>query len=140
MPAEPSCPAVAARAATGWLPDRHARVLAAPNRLTGGTEFRTAVRRGERRGGPLVVLHLLVTGEPTPPRVGFVVSRAVGNAVTRNLVKRRLRHLMRERLDVVPDGAVLVVRALPASAQAPYAALGAELDRALARWAGEERR
>ena len=32
------------------------------------------------------------------PRVGFVVSRAVGPATTRNLVKRRLRHLSRERL------------------------------------------
>ena len=69
------------------------------------------------------------------PRVGFVVSRAVGNAVTRNQVKRRLRHLMRERLDVLSPGTVLVVRALPPAAQAPYAALGVELDRALSRWA-----
>lgn len=30
-------------------------------------------------------------------QVGFVVSKAVGPAVTRNLVKRRLRHLTRAR-------------------------------------------
>ena len=63
---------------------------------------------------------------PEPgPRVGFVVSKAVGNAVTRNRVKRRLRHLARERLDVAARrAAVLVVRALPAAAAASYAELG----------------
>jgi len=65
--------------------------------------------------------------------VGFVVSRAVGNAVTRNVVKRRLRHLSRERLAGLPEGIETVVRALPASATASYAELGADLDRALAR-------
>ena len=69
----------------------------------------------------------------TPARVGFVVSRAVGNAVTRNHVKRRLRHLVRPALDALPSGAVVVVRALPPAATATYAELGAELDRALTR-------
>jgi ribonuclease P protein component len=69
---------------------------------------------------------------PTQPRIGFVVSRAVGPAVTRNLVKRRLRHLARERVTVLPPGSMLVVRALPQAANASYAELGAELDRCLA--------
>jgi len=68
-----------------------------------------------------------------PCRVGFVVSRAVGPAVTRNRVKRRLRHLVRARVDRLQDGSLLVVRALPASAGATFADLGAELDRCLAR-------
>jgi ribonuclease P protein component len=68
-----------------------------------------------------------------PARVGFVVSRAVGSAVTRNRVKRRLRHLMRERVVGLDEGSVLVVRALPAAAAATYADLGTELDRCLAR-------
>lgn len=66
------------------------------------------------------------------PRAGFVVSKAVGPAVTRNLVKRRLRHLVRARLGVLPPASLLVVRALPASATASYAELGHELDRCLA--------
>jgi len=73
----------------------------------------------------------LVTGEPC--RVGFVVSRAVGPAVTRNLVKRRLRHLMRDRVDRLGDDSLLVVRALPAAAAASYRDLGDELDRCLGR-------
>jgi ribonuclease P protein component len=68
-----------------------------------------------------------------PARVGFVVSKAVGSAVTRNRVKRRLRHLMRERVAGLDEGSLVVVRALPAAADAPYADLGAELDRCLAR-------
>ncbi len=50
------------------------------------------VRGGVRVGRPTLVVHAL--RKPGPPsRAGFVVSKAVGNAVTRNRVKRRLRHL-----------------------------------------------
>jgi ribonuclease P protein component len=69
---------------------------------------------------------------PTPVRVGFVVSRAVGNAVTRNRVRRRLRHLLRERLTSLPPGTDVVVRASPGSAQRSYRQLGTDLDAALA--------
>ena len=65
--------------------------------------------------------------------VGLVVSKAVGGAVLRNQVKRRLRHLARERLTSLPGSAVLVVRALPPAATASSAELGADLDRALGR-------
>jgi ribonuclease P protein component len=59
------------------------------------------------------------------------VSKAVGNAVVRNQVRRRLRHLVRPRLAELPAGALVVVRALPAAALSAYAALGADLDTAL---------
>ena len=66
-------------------------------------------------------------------RVGLVVSKAVGNAVVRNQVKRRLRHLAREHVSTLPGSAVLVVRALPAAASAPAAELRADLERCLRR-------
>ncbi len=68
---------------------------------------------------------------PASPVVGLVVSKAVGNAVTRNRVKRRLRELVRARLEVLPQRSCVVVRALPPSAQLPYAQLGADLDGAI---------
>ena len=87
-----------------------------------------------------MVVHLLVPSldraqpaVPDRPRVGFVVSKAVGRAVTRNLVKRRLRHLARERTGALPPHGMLVVRALPAAADASYDELARELDRCLAR-------
>jgi ribonuclease P protein component len=61
-----------------------------------------------------------------------VVSRAVGGAVVRNKVRRRLRHLVSERLAGLPPGSTLVVRALPQAARSSYAELGADLDGALA--------
>jgi ribonuclease P protein component len=91
-----------------------------------------------------MVVHLLVPPNerahldlPVGPRVGFVVSWAVGPAVTRNLVKRRLRHLARERTAALPPGSMLVVRALPASATATYDELARDLDRCLSRCAAK---
>jgi ribonuclease P protein component len=75
----------------------------------------------------------MVSREPGAARVGFVVSKAVGNAVTRNRVQRRLRHLTREHLTSLPVSAVLVVRALPAAADASYADLRDDLARSLGR-------
>ncbi len=69
----------------------------------------------------------------TEPRVGFVVNKAVGNAVTRNQVKRRLRHASRSRLEMLPGGARLVVRALPPAATGSSETLGRDLDGALQR-------
>lgn len=80
-----------------------------------------------------MVTHVLQTGMDTPPRIGFVVSKAVGGAVVRNRVTRRLRHLGAARVDTLPGGAAVVVRALPAAAEATYAGLAADLDRALRR-------
>lgn len=101
------------------------------------------VKSGARAGSGLLVVHELVdasspvAGSDNPhgtcPRVGFVVSKAVGNAVVRNRVKRRLRHLCRERLSGLPDGGLIVIRALPEAAQASYAELGVELSRCLSR-------
>lgn len=55
------------------------------------------------------------------------MSKAVGNAVVRNKVRRRLRHLVRPLLGDLPAGALLVVRALPAAAGASHATLGDDL-------------
>ena len=82
-------------------------------------------------------MHLVARHDETagtdPPRVGLVVSKAVGNAAVRNRVKRRLRHLAREHLASLPGSAVLVVRALPAAGTASHAELGADLARCLER-------
>jgi len=63
--------------------------------------------------------------------VGFIVSRGVGNSVTRHRVTRQLRHLMRERYLRLPPGTGVVVRAMRAAAGRTSAELGSSLDRAL---------
>jgi len=67
-----------------------------------------------------------------PPRVGFVVSKAVGNAVVRNRTKRVLRPLMNARIERLPDGLDVVVRANPDLAGTATATVAQDLDRLLA--------
>jgi ribonuclease P protein component len=130
-------------------------VLPAVHRMRRSQDFTAAVRRGRRSGSPHLVAHLLLLppsvtdvtttprgpelprdlSMPTPPpaRVGFVVSKAVGIAVVRTRVKRRLRAVVVSRLDRLPAGSLLVIRANPLAAQANSADLAASLDRALGR-------
>jgi ribonuclease P protein component len=111
-------------------------VLPATARLRQRAEFTATVQRGHRGKSGLVAVHVdaAPVGSPgplDPPRVGFVVSRAVGPAVVRNRVLRRLRHLMAARLDRLPVGSLVVVRAFPTAAGASRAGLADALDRAL---------
>jgi ribonuclease P protein component len=106
--------------------------------MRASAEFSDTVARGVRCAAGPVVVHLRIQSpaavrETDPVRVGLVVSRAVGNAVVRHRVSRRLRHLLTSRLCVLPPSARLVVRALPAAADADSATLAAALDHALDR-------
>lgn len=81
-----------------------------------------------------MVVHLSLDPEGDgPPQVGLVVSKAVGNAVHRNQVKRRLRHAARAYLDLLPPGSRAVVRALPLSATTSYDDLDRDLGRCFSR-------
>ena len=109
-------------------------MLPSSNRLRRSDDFRRAVRSGRRAARRAVVLHLLAEdGCAEPPRVGFVVNKAVGNAVLRNRVQRRLRAVMAARLGELPAGSLTVVRALPATATSSYDELVADVDGALKR-------
>jgi len=103
-------------------------MLPAAARMRRRADFASAAKRGSRAGRPLLSGHLLVVPDSAEPaRVGFVVSRAVGTAVVRNRVRRRLRHLARGYLGALPGGSLLVVRASPRAALACQADLAADL-------------
>ena len=109
-------------------------MLPAAHRVTDAASFREATRRGRRAAGSLLVVHLAVPGDNRgSARVGFVVGKAVGNSVTRNLVQRRLRHVVRPRLPRLPAGCLLVVRPLPAAVGHSSQDLADDLDACLVR-------
>lgn len=89
-------------------------MLGSESRLRRPGEFRDTMRQGVRSGRSCLVVHVRRTDDP-PSRAGFIVSKAVGKAVTRNRVKRRLRHLIAARLPTTPFAVDVVVRALPAA-------------------------
>jgi ribonuclease P protein component len=122
-------------------------VLPAAARLRRRSDFAEVVRRGRRTARGPLVLHY----SPPPPagalggdagvpaRAGFVVGKVVGPAVVRNRVRRRLREVVRARLDALPAGARLVVRAQAGAAELDLAALAGCVDAALPRLVGGAR-
>ncbi|MFD5278289.1 ribonuclease P protein component [Pseudarthrobacter sp. NPDC058362] len=106
-------------------------MLATRNRLRTAADFSTTVRSGVRNGRRNVVLYAAAIAADEPSRIGFIVSKSVGNAVVRNLVKRRLREAGAASLSEYGTGLAIVVRALPASASASWAQLLADYNAAL---------
>jgi ribonuclease P protein component len=114
-------------------------VLPARHRLRDSADFAAVFRGargagGSRTGSRLIVVHANKTDARAgqPPRVGLVVSKAVGNAVVRNRTKRILRALMRSRIDQLPQGVDVVIRAKTDLPGTPSLTLGRDLDTVLA--------
>jgi len=99
-------------------------------------EFAETIRSGTRSAGRYLVVHVFRAPDPTPAdkaRVGFVVSRAVGGAVQRNRVRRRLRAVMAPISTGLPDDARVVVRARPPAARATFQELQQDVHSQMAR-------
>ncbi|KKE99947.1 ribonuclease P protein component [Mycolicibacterium obuense] len=110
-------------------------MLPAQNRMTRSTEFGATVSRGTRAAQPDLVVYCLRSDqtEEAGPRVGLVVSKAVGNAVQRHQVSRRLRHVARTVLPELDVTDRVVIRALPGSRRAVSPRLEQQLRTALRR-------
>jgi len=94
--------------------------------MTSSADFQSVMRHGSRAGRRTVVVHVALTGD-APSMAGFAVSKAVGGAVIRNRVKRRLRSIMADVVQTLPQGSRVVVRALPAAAAATFSELDSDV-------------
>jgi ribonuclease P protein component len=101
-------------------------------RLRTSAEFERVYRRGAVYRGRLFSVHAL-PGDAERPRLGLSVSKKVGSAVARNLVRRRLREVFRAVAGDLEPGMDIVVSARPAAADASFEELGKEFARALRR-------
>ena len=95
-----------------------------------------------RQGMPGFLLQARKRDATEPPeviRVGFTCSKKIGNAVTRNRAKRRLRALVREVMPGVarPGWDYVLVGRPGATIERGFADLGADLASALARVHGK---
>jgi ribonuclease P protein component len=102
-------------------------------RLTKRAEF-LAVRQGEKRRGRLFLLEVLDRGDAGEPRVGFTVTKKVGNAVTRNRIRRRLNEAVRTHAaDDMADGNDYVIVGRRDILNVPFGELKTELSRRISR-------
>ncbi|MFI6212331.1 ribonuclease P protein component [Nocardia brasiliensis] len=134
-------------------------MLPEPYRLHHRADFSRTVRRGQRIGRRDLVVHVYTHSSHPPvlthgydgvvdmkerdgdpagasirvggPRFGLIVSKAVGNAVIRHRVARRLRHMCHQMISELPSDTDVVIRALPGAAHAPSAELLRQMRAAL---------
>jgi ribonuclease P protein component len=101
-------------------------------RLTDSPEFERVYRRGTAYRGTLFSVHAFPNEHGTP-RLGLSVPRRVGNAVTRNAVRRRLREVFHSCISAMSENVDLVVSARPAAAEATFEELREEFSKSLGR-------
>ena len=107
-------------------------MLAKANRITSADDYRVIVRRGAKVIGAHTVSYLRSRESGAEARFGFIVSKKVGGAVRRNLIRRRLKAACHEALGEGAHGVDLVVRALPSAAAADWPALRSDVLNAVA--------
>jgi len=124
-------------------------VLPARNRMRRSAEFSVTVSRGVRAAQPDVVVHALRLessagnagddGDANGPRIGLIVSKAVGSAVERHRVSRRLRHVAKTFVSGLDPADLIVIRARPSSRDATSSRLERQLGQALERVSSKRR-
>ena len=102
--------------------------------MTRSAEFGATVKQGIRVAQPDLIIHARHEADGADgPRVGFVVSKAVGNAVDRHHVARLLRHAARTVIDDLDPGDRVVIRALRSCRNAESPRLEREIAAAVQR-------
>ena len=97
-------------------------------RLRRGVDFKAVHATRQARRGELISVHW-GPNQLGHPRIGITVSARVGGSVQRNLVRRRLRDVVRPALAGSDRSVDIVVVARPAAATAAFAQLQAEFER-----------
>lgn len=105
---------------------------AAPGRLKQRAEFLRVAANGRKAPTHGVVVQALARGDADPARLGFTVTKKVGNAVVRNRTRRRLKEAARLLLKDRPvAGFDLVLIGRDHTRERPFADLQDDIRRAL---------
>ena len=107
--------------------------------MTDSPEFERVYRQGIAYRGRLFSVHAFPNDKGTP-RLGLSVSRKVGNAVTRNAVRRRLKEVFHSCISEISGSLDLVVSARPAASAATFEELKGEFSKSLGKVGGSVER
>jgi ribonuclease P protein component len=99
-------------------------------RLTQKAQFDAVYRAGKRRSSSHFTAFVKANNLPQS-RFGFSIKRALGGAVVRNRIRRRLREIARLHREEIPAGWDIVIHPKSSVAKAPFEALTADFLRLL---------
>lgn len=104
----------------------------APQRLKRRAEFLRVAAKGRKAAVHGLVLQALARPDQEPARIGFTVTKKIGNAVVRNRARRRLKEAARLLLKTRPlEGADLVIIGREGTLRRRFVDLMDDLRRAL---------
>ncbi len=103
---------------------------ATAGKLLRKAEFDAVYHAGKRRASSHFTVFLKANDLPES-RFGFSIKRTLGGAVVRNRIRRRVREMVRLKRTEIPTGWDIVIHPKSSVAEAPFAALAAELARLL---------
>lgn len=100
-------------------------------RLKKRAAFAYVYRKGEKASARDLLLLSAKSKEGL--KIGLSVSKKVGNAVTRNRVKRLLREAIRPLTDRIDDGFMYVIVAYPSIAEKDFVSVSKSVEQAFSR-------
>jgi ribonuclease P protein component len=112
--------------------------MAHPQRLKRRAEFLLAAKTGRKAPMPGMVVQVRARDDSAPVRVGFTVTKKVGNAVVRNRIRRRLREAARMVLEQGAPSADIVLIGRAATRTRRFTDLQDDLRRALRKTASAQ--
>jgi ribonuclease P protein component len=115
--------------AAGGLRAQDARGLPGATRLLKHADFERVYKHGERHFGRHMTIFFLARESGDRARIGFTVSRALGGAVQRNRIRRRLREAARLRGAELRASADVVINPKRSVLQAEFEELALEMAR-----------
>jgi ribonuclease P protein component len=115
---------------------RHQTAVRSSKRVLRSSEFRKIYQTGVRVTSRYFAAFCLREADTGPPRCGFTVPKALGKAVTRNRLKRRMREAVRSQLRLLPANWAIVFNPRRSVLDAPFEELCREVGRVFARCSG----
>lgn len=98
-------------------------MLEAKYRLKKRKDFGFIYRRGKSYAARRVAINFVKSRNKSELLIGFSASKKVGNAVTRNRVKRLMRESVRLHIDTINPGYRIIFNARVASANSDFESL-----------------
>jgi len=93
------------------------------------TDFRRIYDTGSRFSGPYFAAFCIREPQPDGPRIGFTTPRALGKAVARNRIRRRVREAVRLHLEQLSPEWSIVFNPRRKAMEAPFPDLEREVER-----------